>query len=157
MFTIIASIGKNRELGLNGKLVFHIPQDMDFFKKKTANHKVVMGRKTWDSLPHKLKNRTNMVVSRTLIDSADQTISDLDTFIKENENTAEEIFVIGGGQIYAKFLPYVKKMYLTEVNKETEADTFFPEFNICSFIQKTLERGYTEDMYFEIKEYLRFE
>ena len=91
MFSIIAAIGKNRELGLNGQLIFHIKEDMKFFRETTSGHKIVMGRKTWESLPGKLPNRENIVISRHPVDDADTTITDLTEFIAQNKDTDEEI------------------------------------------------------------------
>ena len=113
MFSIIAAIGKNRELGHNGELVFHIKEDMKYFRNTTNGHKIVMGRKTWESLPGKLPNRENIVISRHPVDGADATITDLAEFIAQNEDTNEEIFVIGGGMVYTTFLDHAKNLYLT--------------------------------------------
>ena len=126
MFSIIAAIGKNNALGKNNDLIFHIKEDMKFFRATTVGHKVVMGRNTWQSLPKKLKGRENIVVSSNKIKGADKTISNLEAFIKDNLDTPEEIFIIGGGSIYEQFLPYAKNLYLTEVNASPEADIFFP-------------------------------
>ena len=87
MFSLIACIGKNRELGKNGELVFRIKEDMQFFKEVTMGHKVLMGRKTWDSLPEKLSGRTNIVVSRNPVEGADETVTSLTKFVAENEDT----------------------------------------------------------------------
>ena len=113
MFSIIAAIGKNREIGKNNQLIFHLKEDMDFFRKTTLNHKVVMGLNTWNSLPSKLKNRQNIVISPVDLTGPDVVIQDLEQFITDNKDTDEEIFIIGGGMIYQAFLPYVKKLYLT--------------------------------------------
>ena len=130
MFSIIAAIGKNNELGKDNKLIFKIKDDMTFFKEKTSGHKIVMGHKTWDSLPGKLKNRENIVISRHDFPGPDQIIHDLDAFIQTNQNTDEEIYIIGGGTVYFQFLPYAQNIYLTEINQsEKDATTFFPEFD----------------------------
>ena len=129
MFSIIAAVGKNNELGKKGDLIFHIKEDMQFFKETTTGHTVVMGFKTWESLPKKLPNRKNIVVSFEEIEGPDECITDLVQFIKDNENTNEEIFVIGGGSIYAQFIDHAKRIYLTEIDGEdSEADVFFPTF-----------------------------
>ena len=78
MFSIIAAVGKNRELGKKGQLVFHIKEDMNFFRETTTGHQVVMGHNTWDSLPSKLKNRENLVISHHDISGPDQIIKDID-------------------------------------------------------------------------------
>ena len=113
MFSLIAAIGKNRELGRNGELIFHLKDDMKFFQETTTGHKVVMGRKTWDSLPHKLPNRTNIVISRHTVEGADESISDIPQFIKQNKDTDEEIFIIGGGMVYFEFLKHAKNLSLS--------------------------------------------
>lgn len=158
MFSLIAAIGKNRELGKNGELVFRIPEDMKYFRETTIGHKVLMGRKTWESLPGKLPNRENVVLSRKPIstfsssrssqltsadekDSPDLVISNLSEFVGENKDTEEEIFVIGGGMVYWEMMKYAKKLYLTEVDAEVEADTFFPEFNKNEWTRTVIKEG----------------
>ncbi|MBR5647716.1 dihydrofolate reductase [Candidatus Saccharibacteria bacterium] len=141
MISIIAAIGKNNELGLNGDLVFHLKDDMKYFRETTLGHKVVMGRKTWESLPGKLKDRTNIVISRHDVEGADEHISDIESFITENQDTDEEIFIIGGGSIYAAFLPYAKNLYLTEVDSAANADVFFPDFDKSQYKKSIIKKG----------------
>lgn len=151
MFSIIAAVGKNRELGKGGELIFHIKEDMKFFRETTSGHKIVMGRKTWESLPGKLPNRTNIVVSSRDFDGPDEIVHDIEEFIAANKDTDEEIFVIGGGRIYAEFLPYASKIYLTEVDAEDpEADTYFPEFDQTKFDHKIIKKGSENDLIFDI-------
>ena len=99
MFSLIAAIGKNNALGKDNDLIFHIKEDMKFFRATTKNHKIVMGSKTWLSLPGKLKDRENFVVSHNDVPEADLTIKDLEKFIRNNQETPEEIFIIGGATI----------------------------------------------------------
>ena len=153
MFSLIAAIGKNNELGKDNQLVFHIKEDMKFFRETTRNHTVIMGKKTWESLPGKLKDRKNLVISHTEVEGADGTITDLDKYIEENKESDEEIFVIGGGSIYKYMLPHSKYLYLTEVDAEPEADTFFPEFDRKSYKKETLKTGTAGDLKFEINRY----
>lgn len=153
MFSIIAAVGKNRELGKNGQLVFSIKEDMQFFRKTTTGHTVIMGYNTWKSLPGKLKNRENYVVSHDLVPEADKTITDLDTFTKKHEHTNEEIFVIGGGMIYKAFLPYARHLYLTEINASTDADTFFPEFDKKKYTKEILKKGSENDLTYAFAKY----
>ena len=139
-FSLIACIGKNRELGKNNDLIFHFKEDMKFFRETTRGHTVVMGRNTWTSLGCKpLPGRKNLILSheplKNLPSGAVQ-IPDAKQFIKEHKDSLEEIFIIGGGKIYELFLPYASSLYLTEVEAEAkDADVFFPEF-------KLLERGW---------------
>ena len=156
MFSIIAAVGKNRELGKKGDLIFHLRDDMKFFRETTSGHKIVMGRKTWESLPGKLPNRTNIVISSRDFDGPDEIAHNLAEFIAKNKDTDEEIFVIGGGKIYAEFLPYASKIYLTEVDSEdSEADTYFPEFDKTKFECKIIKKGSEDDLTFAICLYQR--
>ncbi len=154
MFSIIAAVGKNNELGKKGDLIFHIKEDMQFFKETTTGHTVVMGFKTWESLPKKLPNRKNIVVSFEEIEGPDECITDLVQFIKDNENTDEEIFVIGGGSIYAQFIDHAKRIYLTEIDGEdSEADVFFPTFDKSKYKRTVLQKGNSGKLSYEMCRY----
>lgn len=153
MFSLIAAIGKNKELGKNGELVFHIKDDMKFFRETTKGHKIVMGRKTWESLPGKLPNRTNIVISSHDFDGPDEIIHDLDDFIAKNKDTEEEVFVIGGGKIYTEFLPIAKNLYLTEIDADADADTYFPDFDKNNYDKQIIMEGKADDLAFVISKY----
>ena len=137
--SMIAAVGKNLELGKNNDLIWHFKEDMRFFKDTTMGHTVVMGRKTFDSLPKALPGRKNIVISSnaeyqaqgaTVVTSVEEALQ-----IADNE----EIFVIGGGKIYAEFLPYADKLYLTEIDAECDdADTYFPQFNKSEYIKEII-------------------
>ena len=133
---LIAAIGKNQELGRNNDLLWRLKSDMQFFKTLTSGHWVIMGRKSWESLPPRfrpLPNRTNAVVSRNADFSAEgaHVFSNLQSAIDEARNSqAEKIFIIGGAQIYRQALEenVVDEMYLTHVDGSfDDADVFFPE------------------------------
>ncbi len=154
MFILIACIGKNREIGQNGQLIFRVKEDMQFFRETTSGHPILMGRKTWESLPGKLPERENIVVSRHPVAGADRTISDLPAFISENINSDQEIFVIGGGVLYKTLLPYAKTLYLTEVEAaEPSADTFFPDFEPQKYTKTLIKKGIEHDLAFSIYRY----
>lgn len=141
MFTIIAAVGKNLELGKNGGLIWHLPNDLNFFKEKTIGHKIFMGRKTFLSLPKKLPNREHFVLttSNTNIDCEINIVNDLEKYINENKDSNEEIFVIGGAQVYKQMLPYAKKMYLTEIEGVySDADVYFPTFDKSKYTRTVL-------------------
>ena len=147
----VVAIGKNRELGKEGKLLWHIPDDIARFKRLTLGHPIVMGRKTFESivsyLGKPLPGRTNIVVTRnpaqmmeTVSPSSDIIIvSSLEEAIaKAKELDTEEIHIGGGAQIYEQALPYIDKLYLTLVDDEKEADTFFPPYE-KEFAKKVFE------------------
>ena len=156
MISIIACVGKNLELGKNGELCFRIPEDMRFFKETTSGHKVVMGRKTWESLPFKLPNRENIVVSRGEVNGADLVVHDLAQYLKENEDTEEEIFVIGGGQVYERALEFAKNLYLTEVDAEVKgANTYCPEFDKNLYEKEVIGKGQKDDLVYTFVNYIK--
>ena len=156
MISIIAAIGKNNELGRGGDLVFHIREDMRYFKDTTAGHKVVMGRKTWESLPGKLPGRENIVVSSRDVTGADLVVRNLEEFLQENAATPEEVFVIGGGQVYKAALPYAKILYLTEVDAAvSDADTYFPEFDKNDYERQVIKEGKDDDLAFTFVKYTK--
>ncbi len=154
MFSLIACIDKNRAIGRNGQLIFRLKDDMRFFRETTSGHPILMGRKTWESLPGKLPQRENIVVSNTPVSGADRTVSDLPAFITENVASNQEIFVIGGGMVYQELLPHAKTLYLTEVDATTpDADTFFPEFDPRKYVKTLIKKGCENDLTFSIYRY----
>ncbi len=142
MFSIIVVLSKNNCIGNDNKLLWHLPEDLKHFRNTTLNHKVLIGRKCFESLPKILDKREHFVVTKNENYYSENTniniCNDLDKFIQENKNTLEEIFVIGGGEIYKKLLPYAENLYLTFVDKEMEGDTFFPKVDF-SMYNKTYE------------------
>ena len=127
--SIIVAIAENNAIGKDNKLLCHIPGDLKHFKRITANHTVIMGKKTFESLPDgPLKGRRNIVISDNKDDEFEGCI--MAYSIKEALDKCEdnkENFIIGGGTIYKQFLKYTTKLYITKVYKTCEADTFFPE------------------------------
>lgn len=129
MVSIIVAIAANGVIGDKNSLLWHIKEDMRFFRQKTTSHPVIMGRKTYDSLGRPLPNRTNVVISRTLnhiegctvVHSLEEAIA---LFPSE-----EEIFIIGGAQIYAQALDVADRMYITRIEHSYEGDTSFPEWD----------------------------
>lgn len=138
MISIIASIGKNKELGFRNQLLWHLPDDLKNFKEITSGHAIVMGKKTFESIGKPLPNRKNIILTRDKNSKADgciiaHSVNDVLDLIKDEDET----FVIGGGEIYKLFLPLADKLYLTEVETSLKADTFFPEFDKTGWILKS--------------------
>lgn len=129
MISIIVATSLNWAIGRNNQLLWHISEDLKYFKKITSGHTVIMGRKTWESIGKPLPNRRNIVVSRSLEKITDAEVyKSLELALKAAGN--ESLFIIGGGEIYKQALPLAEKLYLTIVNLTVEdADTFFPKIN----------------------------
>ena len=147
--SIIAAVGKKRELGKHGGLCFHIPNDMKFFRKTTTGHPVFMGLTTWYSLPGPLKGRDHYVAvfEKTDLPEFITQVTDIKAFAEEWAAKEEELFVIGGASIYAQMLPYCDKLYLTEVEAEDpEAEVFFPRFNKRKYHRKTIGKNADGDL-----------
>jgi len=137
--SIIAAIGKNRELGKGNDLIWHFRDDMKFFKETTTGSTVIMGRKTFESLPKALPNRRNIIISRNkgFKAAGAEVVGSVEKALKAAEN--DEIFVIGGGRIYEQFLPLADKLYLTEIDAEcADAEVYFPEFDKKQYRRKKL-------------------
>jgi dihydrofolate reductase len=129
-WAIVVAIGKNREIGKNNDLLWRLSDDLKRFKSITTGHTIVMGRKTFDSLPKgALPNRRNIVLShqKTKIEGV-EVYNSIDDIVKACEND-DKIFVIGGASLYQLFIDKVKQMHLTTVDATFEADVFFPNFN----------------------------
>lgn len=127
-FSIIVAIGENNEIGLNNDLLWHIPGDLKRFKAITTGHAVIMGKRTYESLPKRpLPNRRNIVLSDDCNDCfpGAETVGSIEQLVSMCEHD-EENFVIGGGMVYKQFLPMADKLYLTLVHRSFEADVFFP-------------------------------
>jgi dihydrofolate reductase len=142
---VVVAIGRNREIGMEGKLLWHIPDDLKRFKELTLGHPVIMGRKTWESLPEKfrpLPERENIVITRNSEFKAPGAI--ITRSIEEGLSTArkagggEKIFIIGGAEIYNLSLPKATHLYLTLIDDEKESDSFFPPYENI-FSKKTFE------------------
>lgn len=136
MITLIVAMDPHNGIGLDGKLPWHIKEDLKLFKEKTLNHKIIMGRKTFESIGKALPKRDNYVVTRnTQLNSLDNIniIHNFNEFLKTYENSDEEIFVIGGAEIYQIALPYAKRLAISRVNKTYTCDTFFPLFNLQKY------------------------
>ena len=140
--SIIAAIGQNNELGINNQLIWHLKKDMKFFKETTINHKIVMGRKTFESLPKLLVNREHIILTKQNINLPNVKIfHDISSFLKVYENLDEEIFNIGGQSIYKELLEYADKLYLTEIEATSKADAYFPIFDKNDFEKEILSEN----------------
>lgn len=128
---IIAAIGKNNELGKNNDLVWRLKGDMKFFRDTTIGHSIVMGRKTFESLPKMLPGRKHIVISTSEIRNEQiELYKSIRDFLIKYQNIDEDVFIIGGASIYKQFIDLASRMYLTEIDAvDKDADVYFSEFN----------------------------
>lgn len=128
--TLIAAVAKNKVIGKNGQLPWHVSEDLKFFKAQTTGHAIVMGKKTFDSTGKPLPNRRNIVVSRRATELPGAEVAGtIDEAIARARETDPDPFVIGGAEIYRAALPFATRMLLTEIDQSPEGDTYFPDFD----------------------------
>ncbi|SFF61130.1 dihydrofolate reductase [Halobacillus alkaliphilus] len=133
MISFIFAMDKNRLIGKENDLPWHIPNDFKFFKDKTWGKTIIMGRKTFESFGKPLPERKHIVITSNENYSRDgcDVIHSIEEIIKlEEEHPEKEWFVIGGSVLFEKMYPYADRMYLTYIDAEFEGDTYFPPFNI---------------------------
>lgn len=139
---IIAAIGKNNELGKNNDLIWKFKEDMKFFKETTIGHPVVMGRKTFESLPKVLPGRKNIVITRSeILNNEIEIYKSIRDFLIKYKEYEDDIFIIGGASIYKEFIDIANKLYLTEIDAECrDADVYFPLFNKENWNQEIISQ-----------------
>ncbi|HSP11365.1 MAG TPA: dihydrofolate reductase [Salegentibacter sp.] len=130
MLTMIAAAAENNALGKENDLVWHLPDDFKRFKKLTTGHHIIMGRKTFESFPQPLPNRTHIIITRNKDYKAEGAVvvHSLERAIEIAKGDSQP-FIIGGGEIYKLALPYSDNIELTRVHSDFKADTFFPEID----------------------------
>lgn len=155
----IAAMAKNRTIGIDGDLPWQIPEDMRFFRTITSGHVLIMGRKTFESFPSLLPKRFHIIITRQTDYTPDKKIvGDSDQYLvvssteealdaaaaiiqDEEEDWSEEVFNIGGGEIYAALLPETEKIYLTEIDIEAKGDAYFPRWHAEDFTEVERRAG----------------
>lgn len=144
--SMIAAMTVNRVIGKDNKMPWHLPEDLKHFKVTTMGKPIVMGRKTFESIGRPLPDRHNIVITRQKNFFAEG-VTRVSSFeeAKSAAGDADEIAIIGGGQLYEQILPIADKLYLTLINIDVEGDTYFPEWNDGSWQQERCETGTSSD------------
>jgi len=130
--SLIVAMASNRVIGLNNKMPWHLSADLKKFKKITMGSPILMGRKTYESIGRPLPGRTNIIISRNIDYQQNGCVvfNDLKTALEKASENTEEIFIIGGSDLYQSILPIADTIYLTLINQEFQGDTFFPEIEL---------------------------
>jgi len=156
--TLVAAMGRNREIGMEGRMPWHLPAELQHFKRVTMGKSIVMGRKTWEAIGRPLPGRQNIVISRNPTFLA--RVADLAGSLEEALKIAEsdEVMVIGGGQLYELAMPLAQRMILTLIDIAPRADTWFPAWDDREWMQTGEERfpaGQDNDLAYRIVEFKR--
>lgn len=129
MLSMIAAMAANRVIGCNDQLPWHLPADLAWFKQQTLHKPIIMGRQTFATLKRPLAQRTNIVVSRSAVTHPDVIWAASPDQALRVANSAAEVMVIGGGQLYHQLLPFATRLYLTHIAAEVAGDTYFPRYD----------------------------
>ncbi|MBE0667137.1 MAG: dihydrofolate reductase [Bacteroidales bacterium] len=146
MITIIVAVTEENGIGFENRLLVHLPGDLKRFKRITMGHCLIMGKRTWESLPRKpLDGRTNIVITDNELDCfecalAARSIDEALSFCEEGK----EVFIIGGGSVYRQFMPLADRLMVTHIHKRFEADTFFPEISDSEWYVSDKEEHITD-------------
>ena len=142
MLSIIVAKAKNNTIGKENKLLWYIPDDLKRFKNLTTNHNIIMGRKRFESLGTILPDRKHIVFSQNPdFKVNNENVEIVHSMLQIQQYIEDENFVIGGAMIYNLLMPYVTKMYVTEIDKDFEGDTFFPRINSDIWEEISREEG----------------
>lgn len=148
MLKILVAFDENRVIGKNNALIWHLPADLKRFKTLTTGHVIIMGRKTFESIGKPLPNRTSIVISRQTdlqIEGVILAHSVEEAILKAKSLTREDIFIVGGSEIYALSLPLADEILVTQLHDIFEGDAFFPEISSELWEITEQERGITDD------------
>ena len=148
MIKILVAFDENRVIGKNNELIWHLPADLKRFKALTTGHVIIMGRKTYDSIGKPLPNRTTIVISRTpglQIEGVICTTSIEEAILKAKSLSREDIFIVGGAEIYALSLAVADQIFVTQLHDIFEGDAFFPEIPASEWEVTEKERGVTDE------------
>jgi len=131
MTTIVVAMGEKNEIGFENQLLWHLPKDLKHFKDLTSGHPIIMGRKTYESIGKALPNRTNIVVSRKKdwFEEGILIVGSIKEAVKFAKKIDEEVFIIGGGNIYEQTMDVVDRLEVTLVKADLKADTYFPKID----------------------------
>jgi len=144
--SLIVAMAKNRAIGLNNRMPWHLSADLKRFKQITMGHPIIMGRLTFEAIGRPLPGRTNIIVSRNPAYKQEGCVvaDSIETAITCGCRLADEIFIIGGATLYAASLPLADRLYLTQINRDFAGDTFFPPFDTNGWIE-TAREDITDD------------
>lgn len=156
--SIIAAVAENNAIGKDNKLIWHLKEDLQRFKKITSGHIIIVGENTYNSLPIKpLPNRINIVITDKadfnptdcyVVHSVEEAISEA-SILQMNDQIPDEVIVIGGAKVYQDFMKYAHMLYITKIHKSFDADRFFPEIDLQKFVLISEEHHHSDEEGFD--------
>ncbi|MFD2445759.1 dihydrofolate reductase [Bacillus sp. CGMCC 1.16607] len=147
MISFIWAMDENRVIGKDNRLPWHLPEDLKFFKKVTMGHPIAMGRKTFESIGRALPGRENIIITRNrnFVCEGCTVVYSVEEFLTYCRKKEDEVFVIGGEEIFRELLPSVDNLYLTMIYEQFAGDTFFPEISMDHFELVSSEKGIRDE------------
>ncbi|WP_077618507.1 dihydrofolate reductase [Bacillus sinesaloumensis] len=147
MISLLVAMDKNRLIGKDNDLPWRLPADLAYFKRVTMGHPIIMGRKTYDSIGRPLPGRENIIVTRDTSYKMEgcKVIHSIEEIVKMRKESEQELFVIGGAEIFKEILPYSDRLYITEIEEEFEGDTYFPAFDKSEWKIISKEQGIKDE------------
>lgn len=147
MISLLVAMDRNNVIGFENDMPWHLPNDLKFFKETTTGNTIVMGRKTFESIGRVLPNRKHIVLTKSNNNFPDEVevVQDIESIIQLSESNDEELFVIGGGNIFKQLLPYADKLYVTLINETFEGDVFFPNISMEEWEEVSKEKGIQDE------------
>lgn len=153
MITLIAACSENLVIGNDNRLIWHIPGDLKRFKSLTTGYPVLMGSKTYESIGKPLPNRTNIIITRNKHYENCEVYNNIEDALDKYKN--ENLFVIGGGEIYKQLIDKGDKIELTLIDKHYNGDTYFPEIDMSKWVESKRETHTTDDFTYHYITYIR--
>lgn len=157
MISIVVAMDKNRLIGHNNELPWHLPADLAYFKKVTMGKPIIMGRKTHESIGRPLPGRDNIIITRNehLKIEGCMVVHSVEDILKLDKESSKELSIIGGAEIFKEVLPYTDRLYITEIDYEFKGDTYFPiidqsKWKLISSEQGPKDEKNPYDYYFKI-------
>jgi len=143
MISFLVAMDQNKVIGRNNQLPWHLPEDLKYFKKVTMGHPIAMGRKTHDSIGRILPGRENIIITRNSDYKCEGCLVfySIEDFVRYCKESNDEIFVIGGAEVFKETFDYVDRLYITCIHEKFEGDTFFPNFDTNAWKLISLEKG----------------
>ncbi|MFS0863277.1 dihydrofolate reductase [Fredinandcohnia sp. 179-A 10B2 NHS] len=147
MISLLLAMDKNQLIGKDNDLPWRLPADLAYFKRVTMGHPIIMGRKTYDSIGRPLPGRENIIVTRDRNYQVEgcKVVHSIDEIVQLGSETKEELFVIGGSEIFKEILPYADRLYITEIDEVFEGDTYFPAFKKNEWNLISSEKGIKDE------------